>query len=146
VNARLGEEDQSFGQSLHPAACREPAPALRDSAERTTVAREAWLGGGVPLDWEEVKRRYGAGAQVPTVAGGKTLEVTGADDEAIYIRGGSLWKDVLPRADLEKAVALLEDGTLSRLPVAFVEDYHERIAPTRGTSAAHVLRDLGYLG
>jgi hypothetical protein len=99
----------------------------------------------VPLDWEDVRRRYAAGAQVPTVAGGKTLDVTGVDDEGIHIRGGRLWKDVIPRRDLERAAELLERGELSRRPVAFVEEYHERIAGTRGTSAAHVLKDLGYL-
>jgi hypothetical protein len=37
------------------------------------------------------------------LAGGKTLEVTGADDDALYIRT-SLWKDALGREHLEKVV------------------------------------------
>lgn len=49
------------------------------------------------LDWEQIKLRYGGGAQVPTVAGGKTLDVTRADDEAVYIRGGRLWTAALER-------------------------------------------------
>ena len=48
----------------------------------------------MPLDWALVKKRYKGGMEVPTVAGGKTLTVTGCDDEAIYIR----------ESDLESAV------------------------------------------
>lgn len=82
---------------------------------------------------------------MPTVAGAKTLEITGADADGIYIRGGSLWTAVLKRAQLEQAVELIEAGQLARTPVAFVEGYHERVAPERGTAVAHVLKDLGYL-
>ena len=99
----------------------------------------------MPLDWQEVKRRYGGGAHVPTVAGGKTLDVTGADDEAIYIRGGRLWTAALERGHLELAAELIERGELSRSPVAFVEEYRERVSPDRGTSVAHVLKDFGFI-
>lgn len=95
------------------------------------------------LDWDEVKRRYGKGAMVPTVAGGKLLEITSADDDYIYIRGGSLWSDELSRQDLETAARLIHDGEISRSPVAFVEDYHEKVSPRRGTAVAHILCDLG---
>lgn len=98
----------------------------------------------MPLDWDEVKRRYGDGARVPTVAGGKTLEITGADDESIQIRT-SLWRDQLRREDLEKAVRLLEEGRLSHDPAAFAEEYRYAVADSRMTSAAHVLKDLGHL-
>ena len=98
----------------------------------------------MPLDWDEVKRRYGDGAQVPTVAGGKTLDVTGADDEHIYIQT-RLWKDALRRADLEKAVALIEEGRMTRQPGAFAEEYRTIVADARGTSVAHVLKDMGHL-
>lgn len=99
----------------------------------------------MPLDWNDVMRRYADGAQIPTIAGDKVLQITGADAEHIYIRGGSLWKDELRRADLERAVRLLEEGQISRSPVAFVEDYHEQVSPRRGTAVAHILRDLGVL-
>lgn len=99
----------------------------------------------MPLDWDAVKRRYEDGAKVPTVAGNKTLEVTGADDEAIYIRGGRLWTAALERGHLELAAELIERGELSRSPVAFVEEYHERVTPERGTSVAHVLKDFGFV-
>jgi hypothetical protein len=98
----------------------------------------------MPLDWQEVKRRYGGGASVPTVAGGRTLQVTGATDSGIQIRT-SLWKDTLAREHLEKAVRLLEEGRLSRQPGAFAEEYRHWVADARGTSAAHILKDLGFL-
>ena len=99
----------------------------------------------MPLLWDEVVTRYAEGAQIPTIAGGKVLEITGADEAYIFIRGGSLWKDELRRSDLEQAVQLIEEGAIGDTPVAFVEDYHELISPRRGTAVAHILRDLGVL-
>ena len=55
----------------------------------------------MPLDWSEVQRRYGMGATIPTVAGGKTLEITSVDDNKIYIRH-RLWTDALCREHLEE--------------------------------------------
>lgn len=98
----------------------------------------------MPLDWSVVKKKYGNGAEVPTVAGGKTLTVTGADDEAIYIEN-PLWKAKLSRANLEKGVQLIEEGVIDRNPGFFVEDYRIYVTDERSTSAAHILSDLGYL-
>ncbi len=98
----------------------------------------------MPLDWSIVKKKYGDGAEVPTVAGHKTLEVSGADDEAIYIRN-PLWEAQLSRPNLEKGVALIEEGVISRDPGLFVEDYRVYVTDERSTSAAHILRDLGFL-
>lgn len=100
----------------------------------------------MPLDWSAVMARYGDGAQVPTVAGGKTLDVTGADDAHVYIRGGRLWTAALAREHLEGAAAAIERGEMSRSPVAFVEEFHERIHPERGTAVAHILKDFGFIG
>ncbi len=98
----------------------------------------------MPLDWSAVKTRYGNGAQVPTVAGGKFLSVARADDEGIYIES-PLWSVKLQRTNLEKGVELIEDGTISRDPGLFVEDYMLYVANERATSVAHILRDLGFL-
>jgi hypothetical protein len=46
---------------------------------------------------------------------------------------------------LERGAELIERGELRRSPVAFVEEYHERITPERGTSIAHVLKDFGFV-
>ena len=98
----------------------------------------------MPLDWSEVKKRYEKGAEVPTVAGSKTLTVTGCDDEAIYIEN-PLWKDKLTRSNLEQGVELIEQGIIDKNPGLFVEDYRVYVTDERSTSAAHVLRDLGFL-
>lgn len=96
------------------------------------------------LDWNEVVNRYGAGASIPTVAGGKTLEITAADETAIHI-SHRLWKDSLDRVDLERAVELIENGTIPRDARWFVEDYRALVVDVRATSVAHVLKDLGHL-
>lgn len=98
----------------------------------------------MPLDWAHVKRKYGQGALVPTVTGGKFLKIARVDDQAIHIES-PIWQACLQRHNLERGVALIEDGTLSRDPGLFVEDYILYVANERATSVAHVLRDLGIL-
>jgi hypothetical protein len=98
----------------------------------------------VPLDWAQVMTRYAGGTKIPTVAGGKTLEITGVDEEGVYIRH-SLWRDTLAREHLEKAAALIEADGMSRHAGLFVEEYRALVADIRATSAAHVLKDLGFL-
>ena len=98
----------------------------------------------VPLDWAEVVKRYDGGTTIPTVAGGKTLQITGVDDTGVHIRH-SLWRDTLAREHLEKAAELIEADGMSRHAGLFVEEYRAMVADVRATSAAHVLKDLGYL-
>lgn len=81
---------------------------------------------------------------VPTVAGGKTLEVTGADEDTISIRT-PLWRTNLKRTDLERAVLLVEQGRLTRHAGHFAEEYRHMVADARGSSVAHILKDLGFL-
>ena len=98
----------------------------------------------MPLDWSQVLERYGKGADVPTVTGGKFLHVARADEKAIYIES-PIWSATLDRSNLEKGVKLIEEGTISRDPGLFVEDYMLYVANQRATSVAHILRDLGFL-
>jgi hypothetical protein len=98
----------------------------------------------VPLDWTAVRSRYGGGARIATVAGGKTLEITGVDDNGVHIRH-ALWRDTLAREHLEQAVLLIEEDRMTRHAGLFVEDYRALVADVRATSAAHVLKDLGFL-
>jgi hypothetical protein len=98
----------------------------------------------MPLDWAVVSQRYGDGAQVPTVAGNKILQITGVDEEKIHIKS-PLWVASLSRANLEKGVQLIEEGVIDRQPGQFVEDYKIYVADERATSAAHILKDLGFL-
>ncbi|ODU01305.1 MAG: hypothetical protein ABS81_21020 [Pseudonocardia sp. SCN 72-86] len=98
----------------------------------------------MPLNWSTVEQKYGGGTRIPTVAGGKTLQITGVDAEGVHIRN-ALWRDTLRRADLEKAVDLVEADQMSRHAGLFVEEYRTLVADVRATSAAHVLKDLGFL-
>ena len=98
----------------------------------------------MPLDWSMVMDRYGHGAKVPTVAGGKYLQVDHADEVAIYICS-PIWEATLDRSNLERGVNLIEEGLISRDPGLFVEDYMLYVANQRATSVAHILRDLGFL-
>jgi hypothetical protein len=98
----------------------------------------------MPLDWSIVIEKYGNGAKVPTVTGGKFLQVARADENGITIES-PLWNTTLDRVNLEKGVSLIEEGLISRDPGLFVEDYMLYVANQRATSVAHILRDLGYL-
>ena len=98
----------------------------------------------MPLDWGEVIRKYGRGTRVPTITGGKFLQVAGADEQAVYIES-PIWSAALDRKDLEKGVRLIEDGMISSDPGLFVEDYMLYVSNQRATSVAHILKDLGFL-
>ena len=98
----------------------------------------------MPLDWTAVLDKYGDGYKVPTVTGGKFLNVARADDQGIYIES-PIWSATLDRSNLEKGVSLIEEGVISRDPGLFVEDYMLYVANQRATSVAHILRDLGFL-
>lgn len=98
----------------------------------------------MPLDWAEVVRRYDGGTTIPTVAGGKMLEITGVDDTGVHIRN-PLWRDTLAREHLRRAVELIEAGRITRHAGLFVEEYRAEVADVRATSAAHVLKHLGHL-
>jgi hypothetical protein len=96
------------------------------------------------LDWDLVVKRYKDGAQVAPIPGASTLSVTGADDQKVYVKH-RLWKDSLSRANLEKAVRLLEEGKMTRKAGDFVDQYRTFVADERPTTAATILKDLGYL-
>ena len=98
----------------------------------------------MPLDWSKVMERYGAGRMVPTITGGKFLNVARCTDEAIYIES-PIWTGRLAREDLEKGVRLIDEGMISTDPGLFVEDYMIYVSNNRATSVAHILRDLGFL-
>jgi hypothetical protein len=95
----------------------------------------------MPLDWSMVIEKYGNGAKVPTVTGGKFLQVAGVDEKAIYIES-PIWSAALDRGNLEKGVSLIEEGLISRDPGLFVEDYMLYVANQRATSVAHLRTPL----
>lgn len=99
----------------------------------------------MPLDWEkEVVERYRDGAEVQTMPGAAPANVTGADDERLYIKH-RLWKDSLSRPNLEKAVGLLEEGRMTTESGDFIDQYRVYVEDERPTMAAVILKDLGYL-
>lgn len=98
----------------------------------------------MPLDWSKVEKKYKNGAMVPNLAGGRSLEVTGVDDEYLYIKH-RLWEASLARQNLERAVSMVEEGRLPRDARYFVEDYRAMVDGERGTSVAQILKELGYL-
>jgi len=98
----------------------------------------------MPLDWSKVMQKYGEGFKVPTIAGGKFLQVLSADDVAIHIEN-PVWTSTLERIHFEKAVQLIKGGLISTDPGLFVEDYMLYVSNHRATSVAHIMRDLGYI-
>ena len=98
----------------------------------------------MPLDWDAVIRRYEDGADIEPIPGASTLSVTGADAEKIYVKH-RLWRDALGRQNLEKAVRLLEEGRMTKQSGDFIDEYRTFVADERPTTAATVLKDLGYL-
>lgn len=98
----------------------------------------------MPLDWNAVVAKYGEGYQVPTIRGGKFVNVVRVDEEAIYIES-PIWSARLHRKNLEAAVELIETGVISTDPGLFVEDYILYVAHERASSVAHIFRDLGIL-
>jgi hypothetical protein len=96
------------------------------------------------LNWTNVVERYKDGAEVQPIPGSSTLAVTGADEDKVYVKH-RLWKDSLSRANLEKAVLLLEEGKMTRRSGDFVDQYRTFVADERPTTAATVLKDLGFL-
>lgn len=98
----------------------------------------------MPLDWSHVLDRYRDGADVASLPGAATLSVSGADDEKIYV-AHRLWKASLSRENLERAINLVEKGELPSNSTDFIDQYRNVIADERPTTAATVLKDLGYL-
>jgi hypothetical protein len=116
-------------------------PYVARSSNRLPRAEK---GNDVPLDWEALKQRYANGASIEPIPGASTLAVTGVDDEAVHVKH-RLWSDSLSRANLEKAVSLLDEGKMTKSSGDFIDQYRTFIADERPTTAATVLKDLGYL-
>lgn len=98
----------------------------------------------MPLVWSDVIEKYRNGFKVPTITGGKFLQISTVDGTAIHIEN-PVWTSELERVHLEKAVQLIEEGVISTDPGLFVEDYMIYVSSHRATSVAHIMRDLGYI-
>ena len=98
----------------------------------------------MPLNWTTVEDRYRDGAVIEPIPGSATLSVTGADSDSVFVKH-RLWSDSLSRTNLEKAVELLEAGRMTKQTGDFIDQYRTFVADERPTTAATVLKDLGYL-
>ncbi|ANS31292.1 hypothetical protein JOJ86_000389 [Rhodococcus percolatus] len=96
------------------------------------------------LNWDNVLEKYRDGAEIDSLPGAATLSVSGADEEKIYVKH-RLWKDSLSRTNLERAIEMVSAGTMTRTAADFIDQYRTIIADERPTTAATVLKDLGYL-
>ncbi|KWX01167.1 hypothetical protein C3Y87_13285 [Carbonactinospora thermoautotrophica] len=96
------------------------------------------------LDWAAVVKRYENGARLEPLLGVSTLSVTGVDEEKIYVKH-RLWEASLSRRNLERAVELLENGKMTRVAADFIDQYRTFIEDERPSTAATILKDLGYL-
>lgn len=98
----------------------------------------------MPMDWSYVLEKYADGADIASLPGTQTLAVTGADEHKIYVKH-RLWKDSLSRENLERAIELVDKGEMTRVAADFIDQYRVSVADERPTTAATVLKDLGYL-
>ncbi|MDV7136803.1 hypothetical protein [Williamsia muralis] len=99
---------------------------------------------GDKLDWDMIVAKYGHGAEVDSLPGGAKISVSGVDDEHIHVTH-RLWKASLTRSNLERAIDMVNAGTMTRVANEFIDQYRTTIADERPTVTATVLKDLGYL-
>ncbi|MEZ5121564.1 MAG: hypothetical protein R2736_08310 [Solirubrobacterales bacterium] len=99
----------------------------------------------MPLDWDLVTAKYRDGATISTLVGNRQLHITSVGDDGIHCKWDVVQDCLLSRRNLERAVELLEDGTVRADPVTITSDYRTLVADERPTTAAAVLKDLGYL-
>ena len=98
----------------------------------------------MPLDWDrKLSKNMEDGFKVPTITGGKFLQVSSADDAVQYILKIRYGTSTLERVHFEKAVQLIEEGLISTDPGLFVEDYMLYVSNHRATSVAHIMCETG---
>ncbi len=97
-----------------------------------------------PLNWDEVKQRYPSGTQVPYLVGTMEFEVAEVTDEAIHFKW-RLIEGTIKRRDLERIVALIEEGVVRPDKVTLTSDYRTLVTDERPTTAIAILQDLGYV-
>jgi hypothetical protein len=98
----------------------------------------------MPLDWEEVRRRYEADPALHGIGTERALTVARVEPDRLHVRS-SMWTKTLEREHLQTAVRLMDDGELTRRVGDFVEQYGRQVTKERRSLAARVLQDLGHL-
>ena len=94
----------------------------------------------ITLNWEEIKNLADRKATLLT----KTrvpFQVVAASEETITVRVRSGEEHTISRANLEKAVQMLQAGAVLSGP----KDYRDQVADDRPSYAWAILRESGYL-
>lgn len=94
----------------------------------------------ITLDWEEIKNL----ADQKTTLLTKTripFQISSASQETLTVRVRSGAEHTVSRANLEKAVQMLQTGAVFSGP----KDYRDQVADDRPAYAWAILRELGYL-
>src|SRR4029077_19234730 len=117
----LSHTPRSAGRSGRPRPGRSRSPRRPgETPIEDCDLRLMKRGRAVPLDWNDVVRRYKDGAEIEPTHGVATVSVSGADDEKVYIKH-RMWEAALSRHNLEKAVTLLERGKMTRKSDDFID-------------------------
>ncbi len=96
------------------------------------------------LNWEQVRQRYPDGTMVPHMTGKRMFEVLRVADDAVHFKWAVVEDGTVSRANLERAVELLEEGVLLPDPSSLTSDYRTLVSDERPTIAVALLKDLGF--
>jgi len=94
----------------------------------------------ITLDWEEIKNIADQKATLLTKTG-IPFQIISASQETLTVRVRSGEEHTISRANLGKAVQLLQTGVVFSGP----KDYRDQVADDRPAYAWAILRELGYL-
>jgi hypothetical protein len=94
----------------------------------------------ITLKWEEIKNLADRKATLLTKTKVR-FQVVSASEETITVRVRSGEEHTISRANLEKAVQMLETGVIFSGP----KDYRDQVADDRPAYAWAILRELGFL-
>ncbi|MGD0185535.1 MAG: hypothetical protein ABSC25_09820 [Roseiarcus sp.] len=97
-----------------------------------------------PLNWEQVKERYPTGTMVNHITGSRQFEILRVTDDGVYFKWGVVREGVVSRSNLERAVELLIQGVMLPDPSSLTSDYRTLVSDEKPTTAAALLKDLGY--
>ncbi len=90
------------------------------------------------LDWKLLKSRYSINPRLVTKTG-EPFSVARVTDSAVYVELQSGRTEYISRANLEKAVDLLNRGERLQGP----KDYRDKVYDQRPAYAWAILRDMG---
>ncbi len=99
----------------------------------------------MPLDWNEVKKKYKPGSVIPYISGKKTFKVSKVTDDEIHVTTVANPNAVIKRKNLERFVELLEEGKFQMDVITLTDDYRILFDDNRSTSAVSIIKDLGFI-